>query len=243
MNKKVLIVHAHPEPQSFNGALTRHAQKVLAEEGYDVVVSDLYAMGWNPVSDRSNFVTEKNPVFFKQQLEELYATENDGFAEAIREEMRKVLECDVLIFQFPLWWFSIPAILKGWIDRVFAMGTIYGAGKWFEDGVFKGKRAMLSLTTGSPPTAYSKDGLHGEIDMLLYHVNHGTLRFTGFDVLPPFVAWGPSRVTDEVRQGYLAQYEERLRSLETTPPLAYPSVYDYDPETFGLKPEHAHRAS
>ena len=71
---KVFIVFAHAEPRSFNGAMFRAAQDTLHAAGHAVVVSDLYAMKFDPVSDRRNFTTVKNPEFFKQQNEEMYAT-------------------------------------------------------------------------------------------------------------------------------------------------------------------------
>lgn len=230
----VFIVHAHPEPQSFNGALTHHARQTLEGAGHKVQVSDLYAMKFDPVSDRRNFTSVKDPAYFKQQLEELHATEVNGFASDIAAEMAKLAWCDALILQFPLWWFSLPAILKGWVDRVFAMGRIYGAGKWYDQGVFKGKRAMASLTTGGPETMYSATGLNGDIDAILYPINHGILRFTGFDVLPPFLAWSVARASADQRQVYLEQYEQRLLALWETPPIRYPTLSEYD-ETFRLK--------
>lgn len=230
----VFIVHAHPEPQSFNGALTRLARRVLTDAGHEVQVSDLYAMKFNPVSDRGNFTTVKDPAYFKQQVEELHATEASGFAPEIAAEMAKLEWCDALILQFPFWWFSLPAILKGWVDRVFAMGRIYGAGKWYDQGVFKGKRAMASLTTGGPESMYSATGLNGDIDAILYPINHGILRFTGFEVLPPFVAWSVARASADQRQVYLEQYQQRLLRLWETQPLQYPTLSEYD-ETFRLK--------
>lgn len=224
----VFIVHAHPEPQSFNGALTRHAQEVLTAAGHEVRVSDLYAMGWDPVSDRRNFTTVANPNLFRQQQEEQHATQHHGFALDIQAELEKLEWCNVLIFQFPLWWFSMPAILKGWVDRVFAMGRVYGGGRWYDRGVFQGRRAMLSLSTGGPAPTYGPEGLHGDMDMILYPINHGIFRFTGFDVLPPFVAHAAARVTDADRAGYLQAYAERLRTLETTAPIAYPSLDEFD---------------
>jgi NAD(P)H dehydrogenase (quinone) len=230
----VFIVHAHPEPKSFNGALTRVARETLTAAGHAVKISDLYAMQWDPVSDRRNFATVANGDYFKQQTEEMRASEAGGFAPDIEQEMEKLAWCDVLIFQFPLWWFGLPAILKGWVDRVFAMGRVYGGGKWYDDGAFRGKRAMLSLTTGGPESIYSETGLNGEIHGILFPINHGILRFTGFDVLPPFIVWGPSRAGDEGRRAWLEAYRERLRALETTEPIRYPSLRDYD-ETFRLK--------
>lgn len=229
---KVFIVHAHHEPRSFSSALTRLAKSVLTEAGHSVQVSDLYAMAFDPISDRRNFTSVKNPDYLKQQAEELYATETGGFAPDIAAELEKLAWCDVLIFQFPLWWFSLPSILKGWVDRVFAMGAVYGGGKWYDKGEFRGKRAMLSLTTGGPPNIYSPTGLNGDIHQILYPINHGILRFVGFDVLPPFIAYGVSRLEDEARSTYLAEYQQRLFTLDTTPPIAYPALDDFDPETW-----------
>ena len=64
----------------------------------------------------------------------------------------------MMIWQFPLWWFSVPAILNGWIDRVFAMGRVYGQDRIYQNGVFKGKKALLSFTTGGAAADYKPDG-------------------------------------------------------------------------------------
>lgn len=231
---KVFIVHAHHEPKSFNGALTRHAKEVLEAAGHQIKISDLHAMKFNPVSDRRNFTTHKDVEYLKQQMEEMYATENEGFAADIQAELDKLDWCDVLIFQFPLWWFSVPAILKGWVDKVFAMGRVYGGGKWYDNGNFQGKRAMLSLTTGGPENMYRGNSLNGDIDHILFPINHGMFRFVGFDVLPPFIAWAPTRSSDEKRKQYLEQYKQRLLALQETTPIVYPKLVDYD-ENFQLK--------
>ena len=233
----VFIVHAHPEPGSFNSALTALAETALRRLGHRVRISDLYAMGFNPVSGRRNFTTVKDPAFFKQQLEELHASQNGGFSPDVLAEIEKLEWCDALILQFPLWWFGLPAILKGWADRVLVMGRIYGGGKWYDDGVFSGKRAMLSLTTGGPQSIYSPTGLNGSMADILYPVNHGILRFTGFEVLPPFIAWAAAHVEDSARKQYLDAYEVRLETLETTAPIAYPPLAAYDPQTYQLKSE------
>jgi NAD(P)H dehydrogenase (quinone) len=228
---KVFIVHAHAEPKSFNGALTRHAKTVLEAAGHEVKISDLYAMKFDPVSDRRNFTSIKDPDYYRQQTEETYANEVNGFVPEILAELEKLEWCDVLIFQFPLWWFSMPAILKGWVDRVFAIGRVYGGGKWYDNGVFQGKKAMLSLTTGGGEgveRTYSDIGLNGNIHHILFPINHGILRFVGFDVLPPFIAWGVSRASDEKRKADLEAYKQRLLSILETEPIAYPSLADYD---------------
>jgi len=215
----VFLVNAHPEPQSFNGALFRAAQDALRSSGHALAVSDLYAMKFDPVSDRRNFTSVKNPDLFKQQIEEMHATEVRGFAPDVEAELRKMEACDLMIWQFPLWWFGLPGILKGWADRVFAMGRTYGGEKFYENGVFKGKRALLSLTTGGPEAVYQKGGWNGDIQAVLRPIQRGILRFTGWDVLAPNIVYAPVRLSNEERQACLKSWAARLRSIEGEKPI------------------------
>jgi NAD(P)H dehydrogenase (quinone) len=224
----VLIVHAHEEPKSFNGAMKDAAVTALRESGHDVVVSDLYAMRFNPVGGRHDFTTLADPDYFKYGAEQTRAADAKTFAGDVAAEQDKLFRADFLLFQFPLWWFGLPAILKGWVDRVFAAGLTYGGGRWYSSGVFKGKRAMLSLTTGGRPEIYSPRGLNGDLDALLFPVQHGMLYFVGFDVLPPFVAWAVARSTPQQRQEYLGAYAARLRNWATESPIPFPPLEEYD---------------
>lgn len=211
---KILIVLAHPEIQSMNGAMFEQAVTTLAAEGHEVKTSDLYRLQFDAVSDRSNFTSTYNSEYFKQQLEELHAAANNGFATAVETEQQKVEWCDLMIWQFPLWWFSVPGILKGWVDRVFAMGRFYGDGRFYETGVFKGqKKAILSLTTGTDPEAYKKGGLHGDLQAILRPIHRGMLEFTGFSVLHPHVIYGPVRQTPEQRAAELEAWSRRLKTV------------------------------
>src|ERR1700757_274021 len=226
---RIFIVHAHPEPQSFNSAMTREATQALRAARHDVEISDLYAMGFNPVSDRRNFVTVDNPQYYRQQSEEAYAAAHDGFAADIQAEMDKLFRCDVLILQFPLWWFGLPAILKGWIDRVFASGgRTYGGGRWYDRGVFRGKRAMCSVTIGGAAPTYSESGLNGPISGILFPINHGMLYFTGFTVIEPFLVHAPVRMTGTERAAALERYRERVAGLLTAPTIRYAKLADHD---------------
>lgn len=231
---RVLIVHAHPEPKSFTGAMKETAIRVLSEAGHEVMVSDLYAMKWKAVADEQDFRQRSDRAFFKYQLEQARAQEQGALAPDILAEQEKLLWCDALVMEFPLWWFSLPAILKGWVDRVFTMGFAYGGGRWYDRGGLAGRRAMLALTTGGSQTIFSPRGLNGDIEQILFPINHGILYFVGFDVLPPFIAWAPARVGEEQRRQYLAEYRERLLAMETAAPIPYPKLADYD-ETFQRK--------
>lgn len=211
---RIFIVHAHHEPASFNAAMTRTARDALTGDGHRVIISDLHAMGFDPVSDRRNFTSVANPERLKQQDEEALASRTNGYTPDLQAEMDKLAWCDLLIFQFPLWWLGPPAILKGWIDRVFAVGRSYGGGRWFDTGLLRGKQALCSLTVGGPKTMYEPGGHYAPVDQILYPLHHGLLGFTGFTVLEPFVVYGPNRMSYLERQEQLAQYRARLMSFD-----------------------------
>jgi len=216
---KVHLVYAHPEPTSFNGALRDLAVSTLSERGHTVVQSDLYAMDFDPVPRRSDFQHVAEAQRFHLWTEQGHAAEHGCFSPMLAEEMAKLSSADLLLLQFPWWWFGIPAILKGWIDKVFAYGYAYGMGRMYEKGVFRGKRALVSLTTGGPPEVYSERGANGPIGVYLKAILHGMLQFVGMDVLPPFVAYAVPFASDEVRAQYLDEFRARLETVESTVPL------------------------
>lgn len=233
----ILIVYAHPEPKSFNGALKDLAVSVLTDQGHEVQVSDLYEMGFKAVADQRDFQELANHGYFNYQAEQAHAQAHGTFSADIRAEQEKIRWADWIIFQFPLWWVSPPAILKGWIDRVLAFGFAYRPeSDWYDRGLLKGRKAMLSITTDHPSSMYTARGLHGDINHLLAPIHLSVLYFVGMEVVPPFIAWASSRVDDQQRRNYLSAYEHRLRHLEVLPILPFFPLSKYD-EHFMLKPE------
>ncbi|WP_183574921.1 NAD(P)H-dependent oxidoreductase [Mucilaginibacter sp. X5P1] len=215
----ILIIYAHPEPKSMNGAMYRTAIEHLTAAGHNVKTSDLYAMRFDPVSDRDNFTSVHDASFFKQQLEEMHATETNGFAEHINAEQEKVEWCDLMIWQFPLWWFSVPAILKGWVDRVFAMGRFFKNSHLYDTGIFNGKKALLSLTTGSPADNYVDGGFNGDIAGVLRPLHRGIFEFTGFSVLRPQIIYAPVRQRQEILVEELENWKKRLDGIFEESPV------------------------
>lgn len=217
--KKVLIIHAHPEQQSFCSSLRTIAKEHLTAKGHTVKESDLYAMGFNPVGDKHDFKSLNNPDFFKYQMEQVNAYTNNLFVDGLKTEMDKLEWCDILIFNFPLWWFGLPAILKGWVDRVFAMGFVYGNGKGvYENGIFKQKTAFITMTTGGPEVAYN-GGKNGNLDTILFPVQHGMFYFAGMKVLPPFISFSPARKNEEELKAELVRYKNYLDELDSINPV------------------------
>ena len=233
----ILIVHAHHEPESFCSALCRQAVESLQEQGHTVSVSDLHEMEFDPVSDRRNFRSTKNPNYLKQQSEEVFASKHDGFVEELHIEMQKLEDADAVIFSFPLWWFSMPAIMKGWCDRVLAAGRIYGGGKLYENGVGNSqKRGLILMTTGGGPAAYDGWGVNPAMERILAPIQHGIFWFNGILPLEPFIAWSPARIGDGERNQLLRALRVRLKSLFDEPAIQLPRLEDFP--GFGTDVQH-----
>ncbi|MCF6098812.1 NAD(P)H-dependent oxidoreductase [Mesorhizobium muleiense] len=226
---KVLLVFAHPEPRSLNGALRDVAIRELEAQGHEVLISDLYADGWKSEVDRADFPSWPPEERFLPAVASKKAFATNTLTEDIKAEIDKLLWADTLILQFPLWWYAMPAILKGWVDRVYAYGFAYGVGehsdkRWgdrFGEGTLAGKRAMLIVTAGGWEEHYSARGVNGPIDDLLFPINHGILYYPGYDVLPPFVVYRVDRFGEADFEPVAERLRERMRTLETTRPIPY----------------------
>lgn len=171
----VLWVYAHPEPRSLNATLRDAGTRSLTEAGHLVEVSDLYAMGWKPTLDREDFGDLPGlPCEISRASQRAF--DAGTLPDEVREEQRKLTLADALVLQFPLWWYSTPAILKGWIDRVFTKGFAYGLpdpdhpGHTFRygSGPLSGRRAQVITTTGSPAAAMGPRGVNGQLDQVLF---------------------------------------------------------------------------
>ena len=245
MSKTVLVISAQPEPTSLTQSLARVSRKSLEASGHKVLVSDLYAMHWKAVFDAEDFPhrAESHRLSFGTESAHAYATNQQ--AVDVTTEQQKVLAADAVIFHFPLWWYGMPAIMKGWIDRVWAAGLAHqykNAGNTYRygEGAFKGKRAVLAVSAGGPETDYGPRGINGPIEQLLFPVTHGSLHFPGFDVLPTFTVYGAGRMEASEVAHAEARWESRLKGLFTDAPIPFRAQNGGDyTERFELKPSVA----
>lgn len=220
----VLIVHAHPSGSSFNAALRDAAADEARAHGHDVVVSDLYADGFGATGGPGDFL-DTVPDPFHYQSAQKAAALADRFVPEITREQDRLRAADLLILQFPIWWGGPPAILKGWIDRVNAYGVTYADGTRFEAGIFRGRRSLLSVTTGGTPRRFSDEGEYGPIDKVLWPTQQLFLGYLGYDLAPPQVSYAVARGDDAARSGMIAGLRNRVRELVTRPhdPVVIPS--------------------
>ncbi|MRX74033.1 flavodoxin family protein [Bacillus lacus] len=128
----ILIVYAHPNKKSFNAALKEAVIEQLKELDYDVRVRDLYEIQFDPVLKEDNYT-------------EFYQT---NAPEDILYEQKEISWADVLIYIFPTWWTGMPAIMKGYFDKVFTNGFAFRFTEKGAVGLLDGKRALIFQTTG-----------------------------------------------------------------------------------------------
>ncbi|MEC9469593.1 flavodoxin family protein (plasmid) [Roseibium aggregatum] len=233
---QVHIVHAHPEPSSYNGALTETARRALSDDGSTVTMTDLYRSDFDPVERETHYQHRSDADRFAALAEQRHAWNNGSLPGEIQSEIDNLKQANLVILQFPLWWHGPPAILKGWMDRVFVSGGIYTSRARYDTGYFRGKRALVSVTTGAPHQAFGPGSRGGDFDTMLWPI-HYSLHYVGFSVLPPFISYGV--------QGHGYSYEDedslhtrlklnlfewrsRLSSLETSAPLRFPGWDDWD---------------
>ena len=209
----VLLIYVHPEPTSFTAALKDTALEALRDAGHTVEVSDLYGEGFNPVAGRHDFLSAADPARFHYQTEQGHAHKTGTFAPDIAREQQRFMRADLVVWLYPIWWGSVPAILKGWFDRVLAYGVAYGDGKRYDSGFFRDKKGILCLTSGGTRERFSADGVYGEMHQVLWSVQRLVIEYLGMQALEPFVAYAAPRVDQATREGYLRAWRTRILEI------------------------------
>src|SRR5947208_11348082 len=170
---RTLVVLAHPEPQSFCAELARRASARLRSVG-EVRVIDLYGVDFDPVIRTTHFPQRASSDRFEPMVEQAHQSAAGAVTPDAAEHQSAVEWCDLLLVVFPLWWWSMPAMLKGWVDRVFSTGFAYGSQN------LSGRIAMLCTTAETKAERFtSTDGSNP-----LHHIERGILKFCGFEVAP-----------------------------------------------------------
>ena len=233
---RVLFIYCHPEPNSFNASLVRAAVDMFKSRGDEVEVSDLYALGFDPVEKASHYKNRQNEAVFSALSEQRAAYETDNLPGDVATEIDKLESADLVVLQFPIWWHSAPAMLKGWMDRVFVSGGLYTSKMRYDHGKFRGKRAICSVTTGAPAASFEPGGRGGEIRQILWSTQY-SLYYLGFDVFAPHVTYGIqghgfAYADDAAFQKMLGlaltDFTTRLSGLANEKPMPFPGWDDWD---------------
>ena len=236
-------VLAHPEAKSFNAHLSGTSQRVLGAAGWQTTLSDLYAMDFDPREGPQHYGSRKDPAVFHTQTEQRFNADNQTTPTDVDAEAKRLLDCDLLVVHFPLWWFGPPAILKGWMDRVFVYGRMYRSTMRYDTGICSGKKMIACVTTGASEDNCAHNGREGDTRLHLWPILY-PFRYLGFSVLQPEILHGVgSTAFMEGCEGglstldaYADRWTSALETLTSRPLVPYNRDNEFD-ETKRLLPD------
>jgi NAD(P)H dehydrogenase (quinone) len=226
-----LLVTAHPSPRSLTAELARVTRSALDGCGWSVEESDLYAMGWDPavrLEDYGDGTGGAETVTLRSGR----AYDAGALAPEIVAEQDKLRRADLLVLLFPMWWHGMPAILKGWFDRVFVNGFAFGlkdgAGlpRKYGDGGLAGRRMLAVVSAGDRGESFDPRGLNGDLEELFFPLLHGTAWYTGMAPLRPHLVSGVDRPGWDRFELEADRLRERIVGLPAEHPLPYRALAD-----------------
>jgi NAD(P)H dehydrogenase (quinone) len=161
----VLIVLAHPNPESFNHAISKTIEERLIKKGHVVKVRDLYKLGFNPVLSIEEW--------------KRYESQTGETPEDVKAEQAEIQWANHLILIYPTWWWSPPAIMKGYLDRVFTPVFAFEADVAGIRGKLKDKQVSIIQTTGAEESFIIENGMDESVKKLM---GIGIFGFCGMQV-------------------------------------------------------------
>jgi NAD(P)H dehydrogenase (quinone) len=218
----ILIVSAHDDEESFVASMHNSALGTLERAGHKISNTILYSQEFNPVTSPLDFsvVSGVHAEYIYEQQRAVNT--GTGFSPDIKAEMDKLSGADLIIFHFPLWWGGPPAILKGWLDKVLAMGFAWNTNNKYKEGLMKGKRVLASVAVGDPESYYTSEGQHrATVPQHLFPVLHRTLAYCGFDVHKPFIVHNVTASSDSELDSKLLDYRNFLSQIEQNTDFIY----------------------
>ncbi len=191
---KVVVIYAHPNPRSFNSAIAEVVKEELEKKNAEVRFKDLYAMKWNPVLNAGDFENiQKGTV-----------------SEDVKPEQADISWADTVIVICPVWWTSVPAILKGYIDRVFTYGFAYEYSATGPKGMLNGKNALLLTTSGSDKATDQQTGM---VKLITNSFVYGVFGFSGFGRCEHKHLYAVPTASDDERKAMLSDIQQLIREF------------------------------
>lgn len=189
---KTLIVFAHQHQDSFNRSILNNVEATLKEKGQEVIVRDLYKLNFQPVltiEDTASMKTGKIP-------------------EDIKTEQDLITQAEGIIFIYPIWWSNMPAILKGYIDRVFSFGFAYTYGEQGPVPLLKGKKGLIINTYGADEDQYEKIGMNTAFKTTM---DVGVFGFVGIEAVDHLLFGSVTVVDDVTRKKMLEKINNTVK--------------------------------
>lgn len=226
--KRAHIVYAHPEPNSFVASMRDFTKEALEKHGWQTSLTDLTAIDFQPVASAEDFGSRARADYLVYPLEQRHAWESKTIDPQIAAEVEAVRNADLLVLVFPIFWYSVPAQLKGWIDRVFLSGIFYGGTRVYDRGGMRGKHALVVSSLGGRDYMFGPGSIHGDLKGMLKHLLQGTLGYVGYSVYEPFFAFHVPYVNNDERTAMLMKLFYDVENIGTRAVLPMPSLEDFD---------------
>ncbi|WP_195573053.1 NAD(P)H-dependent oxidoreductase [Paenibacillus sp. 1001270B_150601_E10] len=188
---KYVVLTAHPNPDSFTYAIKNKAVQALEEAGHEVKVRDLYEKVLNPILSVEDFKSSKE----------------GQVSDDVKAEQDLLTWAEALVVIYPLWWASMPAILKGYIDRVFSYGFAYSMDGNGLQKLLTGKQAILFTTMGNTEEHYNHAGM---FEAMRKTVDEGIFDFVGIQVKEHKYFTSVTTVEDATREQMLEEVKAVL---------------------------------
>lgn len=187
-----LIIYSHPNPKSFNRAIVDTFVDALESQGHKTQVRDLYAMNFDPVLKAQDFELMEKGLF----------------SDDVKKEQKHVNWADIITFIFPIWWNSLPAIARGYIDRVFSVGFAYT-----EDmkGLLPDKKVLVLCTLNAPKEVSEKTGA---FKSMTFAIGESLSSFCGMKLIKQEYFSSVASVSDEERKKMLETVKTIAQEIE-----------------------------
>ena len=190
---KHLVIFAHPYSKSFGKGIVDTIEKEVLNNESEIRIRDLYELGFDPILKGSDLLN----------------LQSGNYADDIKVEQDHIKWADIITFVYPVWWAGLPAMLKGYVDRVFANGFGFTYGENGPVGLLKGKKGILFSTTGFPSDVYTQIGMHKSMQ---HTTDEAIFKFWGIEVIKHvFFGAVPSSTEEELKQ-YLNEVIEVIKA-------------------------------
>ncbi|SEH28389.1 NAD(P)H-dependent oxidoreductase [Chryseobacterium culicis] len=159
-----LIIYTHPNENSLNHNLLNTVVETLHARNEEVVVRDLYAIGFDPVLS----------------LNDMQGQRMGKVSADVKTEQEYIAWAEQITFIYPIWWTGLPAVMKGYIDRVFSYGFAYRYDQGVQKGLLKGKTTIIINTHGKSHDEYEKMGMDKALTLTS---DNGIFIYSGLEII------------------------------------------------------------
>ncbi|CAI8737570.1 NAD(P)H-dependent oxidoreductase [Chryseobacterium sp. IT-36CA2] len=185
-----LIIYAHPNESSLNHTLLNTVIETLQSHNEEIIVRDLYKIGFDPVLS----------------LADMQGQRMGEISDDIKTEQEHISWAEQITFIYPIWWTGLPAMMKGYIDRVFSYGFAYRYDQGIQKGLLKGKKTVIINTHGKSHEEYEKTGMDKALTLTS---DNGIFIYSGLEIIKHLFF----DKADKASQENLEIWKDQIRNL------------------------------